>query len=68
MGTSLAWNPYLVGAVPAASVLTTAGSGYYTFGTSLGLDRSMLSILSDIRSALVRFSGRISLRDAAPMK
>ena len=54
---TLAYNPLLVGTVPATlalgSVLQPSGSCYYfAMGTSLGLDRPMASILSDISAAV----------------
>lgn len=42
---SLAYNPLLVGPVPPLTLLTysVTGAVYYTFGTSLGLDRCGLA-------------------------
>ena len=52
VSASLAYNPWLVGTLPSQLTLSTAGSGAYAAGTSLGLDRSVVSILADVKAAL----------------
>jgi hypothetical protein len=49
---ALCQNPLLVGTIPAGTTLWPVCS-YYLRGTSIGLDRPLPYILSDIKSALV---------------
>lgn len=49
---SVGFNPLLVGPVLSNMTLSTGYTGYFTFGTSLGLDRPMAYILQDIAAAL----------------